>query len=95
MDGDRNENYSNEDLAVGLCIGVAATVAAPFVIGGGLAMYGFGAGGVVAGTKAAVAHAAIGNVAAGSQGRWEEPQSWLNLVTLQSHYELMALQYTF
>ena len=54
----------------GVCIvavaGLAATVAAPFVIGGGLAMYGFGPGGVVAGTKAAVAHAAIGNVAAAS-----------------------------
>ena len=41
-------------------------VAAPFAIVGGLAIAGFGAWGVVAGSPAAVAQAAIGNVAANS-----------------------------
>ena len=66
MDGDRNENCPIENLAVGPCIGAVVGVAAPFVIYGGLAIFGFGAAGVVAGTKAAAAQAAIGNVAANS-----------------------------
>ena len=37
----------------GVCIGAVVGVAAPFAIVGGLAVAGFGAGGVVAGSAAA------------------------------------------
>ena len=50
----------------GVCIAAVVGVATPFAIVGGLAIAGFGAGGVVAGSAAAVAQAGIGNVAAGS-----------------------------
>ena len=47
----------------GVCIGAIVWVAAPFAIFGGLAIVGFGAGGVVAGSLAALYQ---GTVAAGS-----------------------------
>ncbi len=50
----------------GLLIGLGVGVAAPVAITGGLALAGFGAGGVVAGSVAAGIQSAIGNVAAGS-----------------------------
>ena len=50
----------------GVCIGAVVVVAVPFAIFGGLAIVGFGPGGVVPGSLAALYQAAVGNVAAGS-----------------------------
>lgn len=50
----------------GLLIGLGVGVAAPAAIVGGLALVGFGAGGVVAGSIAAAIQSSIGSVAAGS-----------------------------
>ena len=49
--------------AVGTALGIGLAVAAPIVI---LPAIGFGASGVAAGSAAALAQSAIGNVAAGS-----------------------------
>ena len=60
--GNRNRQYITVRVGVGAAVGVAA----PVVVLGGLALTGFGAGGVVAGSVAAAIQSSIGSVAAGS-----------------------------
>ena len=60
----KNENVKKA--AIGIGVGAAVGVAAPLAVVGGLAVTGFGAGGVVAGSIAAGIQSSIGSVAAGS-----------------------------
>ena len=60
------EKETLKKVGIGLGIGVAAGVAAPLAATAALGLAGFSAGGVVAGSVATGAQAAIGNVAAGS-----------------------------
>ena len=60
------ENETVKKVAIGVGVGAAVGVAAPVAVLGGLALTGFGAGGVVAGSVAAGIQSYIGSVAAGS-----------------------------
>ena len=60
------ENETVRKVAIGVGVGAAVGVATPVVVVGGLALTGFGAGGVVAGSVAAGIQSSIGSVAAGS-----------------------------
>ena len=60
------ENETVRKVAIGVGVGAAVGVAAPVAVAAGLAVTGFGAGGVVAGSVAAGIQSSIGSVAAGS-----------------------------
>ena len=60
------EKETLNKVGLGLGVGGAAGATAPFAITAALGLAGFSAGGVVAGSVATGAQAAIGNVAAGS-----------------------------
>ena len=60
------ENKIVRNVAIGVGVGAAVGVAAPVAVAAGLAVTGFGAGGVVAGSVAAGIQSSIGSVAAGS-----------------------------
>ena len=60
------KNETVRKVAIGVGVGAAVGVAAPVAVLGGLALTGFGAGGVVAGSVAAGIQSSIGSVAAGS-----------------------------